>query len=108
MLMMAALPGGITFTAKSTLFKVPILSLIMKTINVQPIQRAQDSGVSPEKRKQANSNLISALGDLLQEVSVLSFFLKVSVTQNLMPCNSKQGHLGFDGRSKKSNRNWDA
>ena len=34
MLMMAALPGGITFTAKSTLFKVPILSRIMKTINV--------------------------------------------------------------------------
>ena len=65
MLMMAALPGGITFTAKSTLFKVPILSRIMKTINVQPIQRAQDSGVSPEKRKQANSNLISALGDLV-------------------------------------------
>ena len=65
MLMMAALPGGITFTAKSTLFKVPVLSKVMKTINVQPIQRAQDSSASPEMRKQANSNLIVTLGDLV-------------------------------------------
>ncbi|MEC7484062.1 MAG: 1-acyl-sn-glycerol-3-phosphate acyltransferase, partial [Candidatus Thermoplasmatota archaeon] len=30
MIMMAALPGGLTFAAKSTLFKIPVLSRIMK------------------------------------------------------------------------------
>ena len=65
MLMMAALPGGLTFTAKSTLFNIPILSRIMKWINVQPVQRSQDSDASPEERKKANSKLVDTLAELV-------------------------------------------
>ena len=63
MLMMAALPGGLTFAAKSTLFKIPILSRIMKWMNVQPVQRHQDGDATPEERKATNSKLIETLAE---------------------------------------------
>ena len=74
MLMMAALPGGLTFAAKSTLFKIPILSRIMKWINVQPVQRAQDSDASPEERKKSNSKLIDTLADLVAKGERIAIF----------------------------------
>ena len=74
MLMMAALPGGLTFTAKSTLFNIPILSRIMKWINVQPVQREQDSDASPEERKRANSKLVDTLAELVANGERIAIF----------------------------------
>ena len=74
MLMMAALPGGLTFAAKSTLFKIPVLSRIMKWINVQPVQREQDSDQSPEERKKSNSKLIDTLADLVANGERIAIF----------------------------------
>ena len=74
MLMMAALPGGLTFAAKSTLFKIPILSRIMKWINVQPVQRAEDGVASPDERKKANSRLIDTLAELVAQGERIAIF----------------------------------
>jgi len=74
MLMMAALPGGLTFAAKATLFKIPILSRIMKWINVQPVQRAQDSDAPAEERKKANSKLIDTLAELVANGERIAIF----------------------------------
>ena len=74
MLMMAALPGGLTFAAKSTLFNIPVLSRIMKWINVQPVQRAQDNVGSDEERKKANSALIDTLAELVANGERIAIF----------------------------------
>ena len=74
MLMMAALPGGLTFAAKSTLFNIPVLSRIMKWINVQPVQRAQDNVGSDEDRKKANSALIDTLAELVANGERIAIF----------------------------------
>ena len=74
MLMMAALPGGLTFAAKATLFKIPVLCRIMKWINVQPVQRAQDSDAAPEERKKANSKLIDTLAELVANGERIAIF----------------------------------
>ena len=74
MLMMAALPGGLTFTAKSTLFKIPVLSRIMKWIDVQPVEREQDGLASPEERKKANSKLIDTLAELVANGERIAIF----------------------------------
>ncbi len=74
MLMMATLPGGLTFAAKATLFKIPILSRIMKWINVQPVQRAQDSDAPAEERKRANSKLVDTLAELVANGERIAIF----------------------------------
>lgn len=64
MLMMAALPGNLTFAAKHTLFKVPILGRIIRMAGAKPVHRAQDaSGGDTGNRSAKNSNLIESLGD---------------------------------------------
>ena len=74
MLMMAALPGGLTFAAKSTLFKIPVLSRIMKWIDVQSVEREQDGVSSPEERKKANSKLIDTLAELVANGERIAIF----------------------------------
>ena len=61
MLMMAALPGGLTFAAKSPLFKTPILGHILRAIDAKPVLRPQDNVGNKEERKKANSGLIDTL-----------------------------------------------
>ena len=64
MLMMAALPGNLTFAAKHTLFKVPILGRIIRMAGAKPVHRAQDSSEGDGGNRSAkNSNLIESLGD---------------------------------------------
>ncbi|MDP6640797.1 MAG: 1-acyl-sn-glycerol-3-phosphate acyltransferase, partial [Candidatus Poseidoniaceae archaeon] len=71
MLMMAALPNKLTFAAKHTLFKLPILGRIMRIAGVQPVHRAQDSSPTTtddsdggdKARSAKNDDLISVLGD---------------------------------------------
>ena len=65
MLMMAALPGNLTFAAKHTLFKIPILGRMMRMAGAKPVHRAKDanSGESSGERSAKNSNLIESLGD---------------------------------------------
>ena len=61
MLMMAALPGGLTFAAKSPLFKTPILGHILRAIDAKPVLRPQDNVGTTEERKKAKSGLIDTL-----------------------------------------------
>ncbi len=64
MLMMAALPGKLTFAAKHTLFKTPLLGSILRVTGAQPVHRAQDTETgSDTNRSQKNTNLIEGLGN---------------------------------------------
>ncbi len=66
MLMMAALPGSLTFAAKHTLFKTPILGRIIRTAGAKPVHRVQDTTSTDNvgnQRSAKNSNLIESLGD---------------------------------------------
>jgi 1-acyl-sn-glycerol-3-phosphate acyltransferase len=68
MLMMAALPGNLTFAAKHTLFKTPILGQIMRAAGAKPVHRAQDTSTDDSKkgdRSAKNSTLIESLGDTI-------------------------------------------
>ncbi len=68
MLMMAALPGNLTFAAKHTLFKTPILGQIMRATGAKPVHRAQDASATDSKkgdRSAKNSTLIESLGDAI-------------------------------------------
>ena len=66
--MMAALPGNLTFAAKHTLFKTPILGQIMRATGAKPVHRAQDASATDSKkgdRSAKNSTLIESLGDAI-------------------------------------------
>ena len=82
MLMMAALPNKLTFAAKHTLFKLPILGRIMRIAGVQPVHRAQDasptttddSGGGDKARSAKNDDLISVLGDAVATGGQVAIF----------------------------------
>lgn len=77
MLMMAALPGNLTVAAKHTLFKVPILGMMMRIAGAKPVYRAQD--VIPQnegdgQRTAKNQTLIESMGDALSEGGRVAIF----------------------------------
>jgi 1-acyl-sn-glycerol-3-phosphate acyltransferase len=77
MLMMAGLPGNLTIAAKHTLFKVPVLGMMMRVAGAKPVHRAQD--VTPEKnshgqRSASNQTLIESMGDALAEGGRVAIF----------------------------------
>jgi 1-acyl-sn-glycerol-3-phosphate acyltransferase len=77
MLMMTALPGSLTFAAKHTLFKVPILGRIIRTAGAMPVHRAQDTTSSDStegNRSAKNSNLIESLGDAVASGGRVAIF----------------------------------
>jgi 1-acyl-sn-glycerol-3-phosphate acyltransferase len=76
MLMMAALPGNLTFAAKHTLFKIPILGRIMRMAGAKPVHRAQDSTSQTPggERSAKNSNLIESLGDAVADGGRVAIF----------------------------------
>ena len=74
MLMMAALPGSLTFAAKHTLFKVPILGSIMRMAGAKPVHRAQDAESSGKGRSAKNSALIESLGDAVASGGRVAIF----------------------------------
>ena len=77
MLMMAGLPGNLTIAAKHTLFKVPILGMMMRVAGAKPVHRAQDT--TPEKQSEgqhsaSNQTLIESMGDALAEGGRVAIF----------------------------------
>ena len=66
MLMMTAIPGSLTFAAKHTLFKMPIIGRVVRAAGAKPVHRAQDTASTDGtegNRSAKNSNLIESLGD---------------------------------------------
>jgi 1-acyl-sn-glycerol-3-phosphate acyltransferase len=70
LLMLSLLPGQMTFVAKHTLFKTPILGQLMRGAGAKPIYRTQDTSNSNDSKKAAtggNTGLIDTLSDVLCE-----------------------------------------
>ena len=65
LLMISTLPGQITFIAKHTLFKVPILGKIMKAAGARPIYRSIDKEHIQGDRKKGNQAVINTVSDIL-------------------------------------------
>ncbi len=68
LLMLSLLPGQMTFVAKHTLFKTPILGQFMRAAGAKPVYRKQDispSGDSEQSTTGGNSGLIDTLSDVL-------------------------------------------
>ena len=66
MLMMASMPGSLTFAAKHTMFKIPIFGKIIRMAGAKPVHRAQDTASTEgasANRSAKNSALIETLGD---------------------------------------------
>jgi len=59
------LPGQITFIAKHTLFKVPILGKVMKAAGARPIYRSIDKEQIQGDRKKGNQAVINTVSDIL-------------------------------------------
>ena len=70
LLMLSLLPGQLTFVAKHTLFKTPLLGRFMRAAGAKPVYRKQDSKPIEElsnKTKDGNSALIETLSGVLSE-----------------------------------------
>lgn len=77
MLMVAALPGELSFAAKHTLFKVPIMGRLLKAAGGKPVYRAQDEIAGegdPKGRSAKNSTLIESLGSTVAEGGRVAIF----------------------------------
>lgn len=77
MLIMAAMPNKLTFAAKHTLFKVPILGRIIRTAGAKPVHRSQDTTSKEnisENRSAKNSTLIESLGDTVANEGAVVIF----------------------------------
>jgi len=68
LLMFSTIPGQLTFAAKHTLFKVPILGILIKAIGAKPVFRADDIKKSESSNSQERSNKNTGLIDTLSEV----------------------------------------
>jgi len=67
LLMTATLPGQLTFIAKHTLFKTPILGSIMRAAGARPIYRQADKEGMEGDRRQGNQAVINTVADILVE-----------------------------------------
>ena len=65
LLMISTLPGQITFIAKHTLFKVPILGRVMKAAGARPTYRSIDKEHIKGDRKKGNQAVIDTVADIL-------------------------------------------
>jgi len=73
MLMTAVLPGQLTTVAKHTLFRVPLLSRLLKLSGVVPVERANDTS-DPDGARQRNAERLAGLASgLAQGKDVLIF-----------------------------------
>jgi 1-acyl-sn-glycerol-3-phosphate acyltransferase len=70
LLMLSLLPGQMTFVAKHTLFKIPLLGHFMKAAGAKSVYRKADTSDSTDSKKSAsggNTGLIDTLSDVLCE-----------------------------------------
>src|SRR5690606_3421659 len=51
-LVFVALPRRISFLAKSTLFKMPVISFLLKTVEALPVYRKMDAGADVSKNQE--------------------------------------------------------
>lgn len=68
LLMLSLLPGQMTFVAKHTLFKIPLLGHFMRAVGAKPVYRKQDESPSTDSKTGAtggNTSLIDTLSDVL-------------------------------------------
>ena len=69
MLMMASMPGSLTFAAKHTMFKIPIFGKIIRMAGAKPVHRAQDTAST----EGASANRSAKNSALIEEY--ISFFI---------------------------------
>jgi 1-acyl-sn-glycerol-3-phosphate acyltransferase len=70
MLLFIALPRNIAFLAKSTLFKMPIIGFLIKSVGALPLYRQQDKGQDVSK----NQETFSLTRELLKKGGAIAIF----------------------------------
>lgn len=70
LLLFVALPRQIAFLAKSTLFKMPIIGFLIKSVGALPLYRQQDSGQDISK----NQETFSLTRELLKKGGAIAIF----------------------------------
>jgi 1-acyl-sn-glycerol-3-phosphate acyltransferase len=71
-LLFIALPRKIAFLAKSTLFKMPVIGYLVRTVGALPLYRQQDSGADVSK----NQETFSVARELLKKGGAIAIFPK--------------------------------
>ncbi|HVE59422.1 MAG TPA: lysophospholipid acyltransferase family protein, partial [Pyrinomonadaceae bacterium] len=69
-LLFIALPRKIAFLAKSTLFKMPVIGYLVRTVGALPLYRQQDSGADVSK----NQETFSVARELLKKGGAIAIF----------------------------------
>ena len=69
-LVFVAMPRRISFLAKSTLFRLPVISFLLKTVEALPLYRRVDSGEDVSKNQQT----FEACQNLLQKGGAIALF----------------------------------
>lgn len=65
--MFAALPGQLTFVAKHTLFRMPVLGQVLRLVGVQPVQRPGEEETDAAARSATNAAMLSTIAEALDE-----------------------------------------
>src|SRR5215213_7613637 len=69
-LLFIALPRKIAFLAKSTLFKMPVIGYLVRTVGALPLYRQQDSGADVSK----NQETFTVARELLKKGGAIAIF----------------------------------
>ena len=71
LLMFSTIPGQLTFAAKHTLFKVPIMGRLIKAVGAKPVYRADDIKIEDNQntgnRSKKNIGLIDTLSEVVSD-----------------------------------------
>lgn len=92
-LVFCALPRRISFLAKSTLFRLPIIGFVLRTVEALPLYRRVDAGEDPAR----NVRTFEACHELLRQGRCIALFpegLSHSETQ-LMPIKSGAARIAL-------------
>lgn len=70
MLLFVSLPRNIAFLAKSTIFKIPVIGFLARTVGALPLYRQQDTGADVSK----NQETFSLTRELLKKGGAIAIF----------------------------------
>jgi glycerol-3-phosphate O-acyltransferase / dihydroxyacetone phosphate acyltransferase len=70
MLLFVSLPRNIAFLAKSTIFKIPIIGFLVRTVGALPLYRQQDTGADVSK----NQETFTLTRELLKKGGAIAIF----------------------------------